>query len=534
MIEETGVQSRDQGAAFAAYQELHEHLATLKHLIYDSTPLSDPESIALLISTHIRELNPEADNAIYLLEDEHNLVEIVRSGKRVAPENRQVLDLEACEFCRRVMRDQMVIFEDGSDRVADLFPGVKAPSFFPIRSLAFPIQGKQKAIGFFWVEGIKASSRDFYQLLREFIGILLNNSMLHGQVEEKRKELEELSTILFTQNAHLSSLHHLSLDITGTTDKVILCQIVTDAIVRELGANRAAVFLLDPFTQELQGVAGSGGLPEVDTLRLPLEQKHFLRQSLESGRVISYKNYSEGLQLGSQEWGKWAVFPLKASECTLGVVVVDIMDQDIHDSVAIMVNQAAMVIQNLMILDESKKTNELLQEANAQLANLSIIDFLTGLYNHRYFQDRLEAEFNRAHRHQHALSLLLLDLDRFKEINDQYGHAVGDKVLKEACRRLRYHLRVSDIAARYGGDEFAIILPETDLEGARNVAEKMQSGICREPVAAGDLIIPLSLSIGGAAFPADGIVSREELFHAADQAMYRVKQRGRGSIDMAG
>jgi len=85
--------------------------------------------------------------------------------------------------------------------------------------------------------------------------------------------------------------------------------------------------------------------------------------------------------------------------------------------------------------------------------------------------------------------------------------AVGDLVLKEVCRRVRDHLRFSDIATRYGGDEFAIILPETDLEAAGTVAARLQSAVCREPVAAGDLTLPVSLSIGGAAFPADGIAS---------------------------
>lgn len=526
MTEETGVQSRNLGAAFGAYEEIYGQIASLKHIIYDSTPLSDPETIALRISRHIRELDPEADNALYLIKDEHRLVEIARGGKLVGPENRQVLDLEAWKFLRRVMREKLVAWGDDSAQVGDLFQGVKAPSFFPIK-------GMQKATGFFWVERVKASSRDYYQLLGEFIGILIDNSMLHGQVEEQRKELEELSAILFTQNAHLSSLYHLSPKIAGVKDTGVLCNLVTEAIVRELGAERAAAFLLDPSTQELQGVAARGGLPEVDTLRLPVEQEPALQQALESGRVISYKNYPGGLPLGPQPWEKWAVFPLNGREGTMGVVVVDTGDQDIYDMVAILVNQAAKVLENLIIMDENKKANELLQEANALLAKLSAIDFLTGLFNHRYFQERLKAEFLRAQRHQLSLSLLLLDLDRFKEVNDLYGHAVGDQVLKEVCRRVRDHVRASDIAARYGGDEFAIILPETDLEGARTVAAKLQSGVCREPVSASGILIPVSLSIGGAAFPTDGIASREKLFHAADQALYRVKHQGRGGIDLA-
>src|SRR5688572_18701649 len=123
-----------------------------------------------------------------------------------------------------------------------------------------------------------------------------------------------------------------------------------------------------------------------------------------------------------------------------------------------------------------------LVETNRRLELLSITDGLTKLHNHRFFQDELARAFEESHRYQRPLSLAMIDIDFFKKVNDTYGHAVGDDVLKRVAEIYRESVRSTDLVARYGGEEFAVMMPETDLEDAMTFAEKIRSIIETTPV----------------------------------------------------
>ncbi|MBI3749678.1 MAG: GGDEF domain-containing protein [Chloroflexi bacterium] len=153
-------------------------------------------------------------------------------------------------------------------------------------------------------------------------------------------------------------------------------------------------------------------------------------------------------------------------------------------------------------------------------------DPLTGFFNHRFFHERLGEEVVRTQRARHPLSVLMLDLDDFKLVNDTFGHLFGDRVLTWTAELIRSTLRGSDIPARYGGDEFAIILPETDAENARSAAERILEAF-RDHAFVGEQRgpVPIGLSIGVATFPTDGRYATD-LIAAADQALYRVKRDG--------
>ena len=170
-----------------------------------------------------------------------------------------------------------------------------------------------------------------------------------------------------------------------------------------------------------------------------------------------------------------------------------------------------------------------LQKAEA----LSVTDDLTRLYNSRYLNLVLRRESKRASRSGRPLSLLFLDLDGFKQVNDTHGHLAGSKALVEASVIVRASARETDVAARFGGDEFAVILPDTGREGAVAVAERIRDRICACKFLASDgLSIHLTASIGVATLP-DVAASAEELLRAADVAMYRVKDAGKNGIHIA-
>jgi two-component system, cell cycle response regulator len=185
----------------------------------------------------------------------------------------------------------------------------------------------------------------------------------------------------------------------------------------------------------------------------------------------------------------------------------------------------------LALQDKLKKTNELLTESNNLLTELSNTDPLTGLYNRRYLMEFLEIEVTRAERTIENLSLLMLDIDHFKKVNDIYGHQSGDAVLKAVADVAKGNLRNYDIAARYGGEEFVVVLPNTPLSEASLVAERL-----RESVQALSFPAPLdglttTVSIGVATFPSTQVDSIETLLEKADDALYRAKHAGRNKVE---
>ncbi|WIG98823.1 diguanylate cyclase [Myxococcus sp. SDU36] len=172
---------------------------------------------------------------------------------------------------------------------------------------------------------------------------------------------------------------------------------------------------------------------------------------------------------------------------------------------------------------------EALSAQVSELQRLSSTDGLTGVHNHRHFQERLREEFRRAQRYDDALSLILLDLDYFKEINDKYGHSAGDGVLRDVAAALTRGVRETDLVARYGGEEFAVLLPRTHLTGALTVAERVRRELraLRLEVEDG---LQVTASFGVSCFPHRTVLTPEQLLLTADEALYQAKRDGRDRI----
>lgn len=184
------------------------------------------------------------------------------------------------------------------------------------------------------------------------------------------------------------------------------------------------------------------------------------------------------------------------------------------EAVSALARQAEAAIDTTFVHDEAKR--------------LSLTDGLTGLWNRRQLELRMTQEQERATRFGEQFSLVLIDLDDFKPINDTYGHPVGDAVLVELARRLVEHTREVDVVARYGGEEFALLLPQTDLEGAVKVAEKIRSELAGAPIETEAGPLQITLSAGVATHPADG--SAGVLLSAADTALYAAKGGGKNRV----
>lgn len=180
---------------------------------------------------------------------------------------------------------------------------------------------------------------------------------------------------------------------------------------------------------------------------------------------------------------------------------------------SILTSFAAMAIDNARLHKETFK--------------LAISDGLTGLYNHRYFQEVLDDEIARSKRYNLYSSLIMLDIDNFKALNDTYGHQAGDKILTDVANCILKSIREVDCAARYGGEEFAIILPEIDIDSAFVVAERIRKNVSALTSTYTDLnISQISVTVGIASYPIDAL-DKEELIRRSDEALYHGKNKGK-------
>src|SRR5499425_2852592 len=190
-------------------------------------------------------------------------------------------------------------------------------------------------------------------------------------------------------------------------------------------------------------------------------------------------------------------------------------------------HQAAALDRYATRLDAAYKE---LESTNARLKETSFKDEVTGLYNRRFFSLRLEEELSRYRRFNHPVSVVLLDLDGFKAVNDDLGHAVGDDTLRDVAQILMKHSRGINVVSRYGGDEFAVLLVETSKAGARLYADRIRQIISTYPFSHGK---PITASFGVASLPEDEATTAEDLFRAADEALYAAKRAGKNQVAAA-
>ncbi len=204
--------------------------------------------------------------------------------------------------------------------------------------------------------------------------------------------------------------------------------------------------------------------------------------------------------------------PLLSEGAPLGILAILGMEDEHAESFSILAEQLALELKKISLYEKVQE--------------LAITDGLTGIYVRRHFIERLNEEVARSKRHNLKLSLLMIDLDHFKQCNDTYGHLVGDIVLKEISRIMKEYVRQVDLIGRYGGEEFVIALPDTDKNSAVNVADRIRMSVEKHKFRAYDETILMTISIGVATFPETGD-DVSMLIDRADQALYKAKEGGR-------
>ncbi|MCX5871054.1 MAG: diguanylate cyclase [Deltaproteobacteria bacterium] len=220
--------------------------------------------------------------------------------------------------------------------------------------------------------------------------------------------------------------------------------------------------------------------------------------------------------------GEVIVFPITHKSVPLGVIVLAAGGSFNADHRALI----DLLLQGLGLALNNAMTHDRLQR-------LAAVDPLTGIYNRRFGLGRLHEEFTRAVRTSSFLGVLMLDIDHFKQVNDTYGHLVGDRILKSTCSIVRSLLREGDIFFRYGGEEFVAVLPAASTEDLRDMGERLRRAVADSALSDGDRTVRVTVSIGGAAYPNQNVKDEDTLVQLADEALYRVKDSGRNRVEIS-
>jgi diguanylate cyclase (GGDEF)-like protein len=346
------------------------------------------------------------------------------------------------------------------------------------------------------------------------------------QVEVLRRDLEETKLHLEAKIQDLRTIYEVSTAIAGTLDAEELFRIVPERVMRSLGLNDFCILLYDPDTGMLVCRTGAGIASDLAGNFQISRGEGVSGRVFETGEPVylpDVRSSSEFLYYGGRRMDlrSFMCVPLLSKGKAIGVLNVhhasaNAFDAESLATLRVLASYLAIAIENADLFHFVK--------------TLAEKDSLTLLYNHRAFHEKIQIELERAARYGRELSVIMLDLDSFKAINDSYGHVVGDRILLMTAGVLCAHLRKSDIPARYGGDEFAVILPETDLAAATTIASRIGAGLSgvRMDTGKGD-VIAFTASIGYAACLADS-PGRENILNVADRLMYESKRRGRGGV----
>jgi two-component system, cell cycle response regulator len=329
-------------------------------------------------------------------------------------------------------------------------------------------------------------------------------------------------------------------EVTGELSATEIYRILARRVSRALSLSRCCVVLAS--AGDVVGtVAASVEDPSATNLEIQLELYPEIIAALDIQRPVLVRDAHADLLFehtrklwneGGQEPAirSAAALPFTIDRWRSGALVLrterhqrDLTDDDVEFANTV-VNAAVAAIKRAQALESTRADNR-------RLEALATTDPLTRLLNRRALLERLSREVDRAKRYESKLTLLLLDVDHFKRINDERGHLVGDGVLRQIGALVEASVRTVDIAARYGGEEFVLILPETSQDGGIIFAERLRESIERYPFdTSGEEPLHLTASFGVATFPSTRVESTEDLFARADEALYRAKSSGRNQV----
>jgi diguanylate cyclase (GGDEF)-like protein len=364
---------------------------------------------------------------------------------------------------------------------------------------------------------------------------------------------------LFTDKKKLEQIYQLALGLGHSAGVEETCGKIMDSLLLFLKRiDGGAILLVDEKSRELKEVASR--VRDQAGAGIPPFSRTIVRRVFDQAKAIMISDtWDEGKERFSQSIQLSRIrsivcVPILSKAGPIGVMYMHAMHEpqrfqkeDLFFYTALS-SLASMAIENALLHARGQRAEEALEKAradleiqvkertaellkaNKMLEELSTTDGLTGLHNYRYLMRVLDTEYKRARRYNHRFALLMLDIDRFKDVNDHYGHPCGDFVLQEVGRLLKDCVRNTDIVTRYGGDEMGIILLEVTKALAMEVSEKLRREVEKHSFLWQGMSVKITVSIGVAAALEEGIKDWNGLVNAADQALYQAKDGGRNRV----
>jgi diguanylate cyclase (GGDEF)-like protein len=367
----------------------------------------------------------------------------------------------------------------------------------------------------------------------------MSDEQLRARIEELEQKLEHahghatnLEALLDRKLSEIYTLYHISRTIATLLDIQEMFRQITGIIKKHIPFDRVSLYLLDDAREKLE-LSFFSGLNVGQSVSLTPGEGTPGR-IVESGEhihirdlAVFYETFSDFLHVPGEEKrdGAFIGIALKVHNTTIGALGVDRAEKysltvDDMDFMAVLSHQLAAGVEKSRLF--------------GKIEQLSQTDGLTGLYNHRVFEERLTQEVNRRNRTEKPLSLIMIDIDHFKKFNDNYGHQAGDTVLRELSRVLLDQSRSTtiDVCCRYGGEEFALITPELELHNAVRVAERIRKAVESHPfsIKRRDPSCTVTISLGVAGMGGTDDLTPEELVKKADEALYLSKKNGRNQV----
>lgn len=421
-----------------------------------------------------------------------------------------------------------VVDHEGEMRFEKIF---KTESLDQLKSVMWvPLKTKGKVTGIMALSekrnGVPYSEgeMEFLRLLSGQAAVAFESAVLYEKMEKASKELDR-------QMFNLSILFNVGKAMNFINDLTKLLKLILDKAIEVTHCEKGSLMLLDEETNELMVRVVRG----ID----PVTEEKIASGEIECTRIKP----GEGVAGKVFQTGK-------------PVLMDDTQNKDFKHSATsrvssilclpLLLNGVPIGVINMTNKKEGEKFNDndvelmttLADQAavainNAQLYELAVTDGLTKLFIHRYFQQKLHSELRRSDRYKHKTSVIITDIDHFKKFNDSYGHQIGDFVLQEVARVMKGAVREIDITCRYGGEEFAVILPETDSKGAVQMAERLRESVEKHEFkdTKGNTY-QVTISVGVSTYP-DNAKQRSLLIKAADAALYKSKENGRNRVTSA-
>lgn len=391
----------------------------------------------------------------------------------------------------------------------------------PLRDLREAI--RKAAAGDFLIRLSADSEKQIGEVQREFNRMVSNVAHLTARKLSTEKDLQAIEKEVQMKKKlqglvqDLSLLYEIGQEINQAIDTKTLYEVVANVVRQQLSMDNFSLMEWNPAAGLLTVKAAFGFPDNKDVLETSFRAEEGIAgEVVRRGRMIYVKNTATDRMFVHKKVpirGSLIVVPLKYKGETIGIAnfgrnKIDAFSLNDMKMLTLVASQVALAIANA---DLYTKTRE-----------LSVTDELTGVYNRRYFGNVLQLEWKRAQRFNRDLSLLMCDVDYFKKYNDTFGHLEGDKILKEIALLLSKNLREVDTVSRFGGEEFILLLPDTDKRGAMAVAEKLRHLVQEN-------LRDITVSIGVANFP-DDVKDLDDLIDHADIALYEAKDKGRNRV----